>query len=270
MLSFKHDKGSREIAIVVGDKQNKTLHLNYDENVKSNIKNGLSLNVGSFIPVPDRKKDSSVYLICGTRGSGKTTLATHIAKQYNRVKENNKVYIFTQNYKQPIFDEIDNCEIVNLNENCVLSPFTLEEFSDSLCLFDDIHTLGFLEIVHKIPSTLRGKPVMKDKYIKHDLSKIVTQFRDNIIQNGRHHRISCISISHMITNYKESRCILEEADYIIYFKSCGKMHVQRLLETYMGFSKEQRKMIDETEGRWKMISKQIPQYIMSQSDVFML
>ena len=79
---------------------------------------------------------------------------------------------------------------------------------------------------------------------------------------GRHYNITCISTSHIITNYVATRTLINEAQSVVIFPKGGSFgQIRGFLERYMGFDKQLIEQIRLLPTRWVFIHKEYPQYI---------
>ena len=126
--------------------------------------------------------------------------------------------------------------------------FTPEDFKNGICIFDDVDTI-------------------QDK----SLAKKVQALRGNILETGRHSRITCISTSHQIQNFLETRQLINEAMYVVLFPRASSIfHIHNFLEKYVGLNSYQIKEIYALPSRWIFIAKQYPRYLIHQNGVMLL
>ena len=103
-----------------------------------------------------------------------------------------------------------------MDDRMVTEPIRAEDLKDSLCLFDDID----------------GLPNKKIK-------EAICQILNEILQIGRHHRISCIVTNHVPTNFQWTRIILTESHIVVYFPAAATNKVKSMLQTYVDLEPEQ-------------------------------
>ncbi len=210
-----------------------------EQNDNSQIK----LPMESFfqiVPNPDPAK-REIYYLAGASGCGKSFMARGIAENYMRLFPERSVYLVSKLKEDETLDnmKVGKCKRINL-DSLVSDYPELEEFKESLILFDDYDTLD--------------KP-----YID-----VVLKFIDDIATMGRHFVISMVAISHNLTNYKKTRLILNECSHICVYPQGASYHaIKYLLATHVGMDKDQIKALKGL-GRWVMIGKQYPQYIVSE------
>jgi hypothetical protein len=140
-----------------------------EQNDNSHIK----LPMDSFfqiVPNPDPTK-REIYYLAGASGCGKSYMARNIAENYLRLFPERSVYLVSKLKEDETLDnmKVGKCKRVNL-DSLVSDYPELEEFKESLVLFDDYDTLD--------------KP-----YID-----VVLNFIYDIATIGRHYVISMIAI----------------------------------------------------------------------------
>jgi len=87
---------------------------------------------------------------------------------------------------------------------------------------------------------------------------------------GRHKNISMIYISHHLTNYKQTRLILNESHNIVIFPQNTSFHqLKYLLQNYGNMDKDDVKRLRKL-GRWACVYTQYPNYVISQSSAYLL
>jgi hypothetical protein len=199
---------------------------------------------GCMIPILNTRERSVEY-IAGPSGSGKSTVAAKMIRVFHKLKPNSPIFVFSRaEYKDdPALKDIPMNQ-VKLDE---LKGFTLDITKDiphgSMVLFDDTNTIQDNSIL-----------------------KIVNSIMEDIMEVGRKLGLYIIITSHLIipNNRKQARTILNECQYLTIFpKSGNAQQISYALKTYFGFGKKDIEKIMNTNSRWVRISKNYPQYIMS-------
>ena len=113
------------------------------------------------------------------------------------IRDSREVYLFSALTEDESLDEVKPKRFI-MDERMVSEPIRAEDLKDSLCLFDDID-------------------VLPNKKIK----EAVYQILNEILQIGRHHRISCIVKNHLPTNFQWTRIILNESHIVVYFPAAA-------------------------------------------------
>lgn len=217
------------------------------------VKNEINIYDGEIMQLPDINKREVLY-IAGQSGSGKTTYGSNYIKLFKKFKPKYDIYLFSRVQKDEILDQYKPIR-VPLDEKLLENPIDVEnELSHSLVIFDDI-------------DTIRDKKLCEE----------VRHIRDTILEVGRAHEenegqgIYSINMSHQLFNYKLTRNLLLESNFIIIFKAgTGRNHIMRLLKDNLGFDKQQIKKIMGVNSRWICIAKNVPQYVISQHSIFLI
>jgi hypothetical protein len=186
---------------------------------------------------------------------GKSTYVANLIKEYkdliSKTKEEAKVYLFSNTPKNELFDSLGIIKVA-LNQELIDNPIESEELTDgcqpTLVIFDDI-----------------------DSIIDKKLFKQVTALRDQILQKGRHHNISCICTNHKLADYKNTSIILNEAQYITLFpKATAKKNFAYIMKSYCGLDDEDIDITYKLPSRFVTVCKLYPTYILYQSGVYLL
>lgn len=212
---------------------------------------------GRFVPLPRNEEDQrdSLY-VAGPSGSGKSTFCANYLKEFVKIFPKKKIFLFSRVAHDKPLDELKKLKRIMIDESLVDDPIDQEELADSICLFDDIDTVT-------------------NKAVK----KAITELRTDILQTGRHFGnnnkdiskgIFCISTAHMLTNYKETRELLNESNKVVVFpKSGGKANIVYFLQKYGGMNLDEVAEVFKLTGRWVMLSKTYPMYILSEKKIYL-
>lgn len=215
--------------------KNKTLKEKY---TKNKIGKEIKLDNGYMQPIPNTKTRDVIY-VCAPSGSGKSTYISNYAKEYKKIFPNNKIYVFSRLTEDKPIDELKAIRI-EINNALVLNPILPEELENSLVIFDDIDTL-------------------RDKRQK----DAIMALKDDLLQVGRHMTISLLITSHLMTNYKETRIVLNEAQQIVIFPHSGSDNsIKYVLKAYVGLDKDDINKILKLGSRWVTVYKTAPQAIL--------
>ena len=100
------------------------------------------------------------------------------------------------------------------------------------------------------------------------LKKYLHTLRDDIIENGRHHKINMLITSHQITNYKDTRTVLDECSCLVLFPNMNiPYQIDRVLKTYYSMTNDQRRKIFDLKSRWVAINNKF-QFISHQHGIY--
>lgn len=97
------------------------------------------------------------------------------------MKPDEECYVFSPIDYDKSLDDNDIVR-VDLDDHLLNKPITVEELQDSLVVFDDCESL-------------------KNK----QMLKYIQWLRDSILETGRHHIVRMVWISHLISNYSDTR-----------------------------------------------------------------
>jgi hypothetical protein len=228
--------------------ENKKMKELYKEILRGNKKTKIfNIDNNSLFPIFDPEEDRKVFYIAGMSGCGKSTFTSDIIKNYIKIYPKNKVYLFSNKPKDEVLDKHKKLVRIELNNELLDDPLTLDELSDSLVIFDDIE-------------------YTPNKQIGIELDRI----RDLILQQGRSYKISFCYISHQLTNYKHSRVILNECHCCVLFPKLTTTYALKyLLEKYFGFNKNDIQKLKSLNSRWVCVNK-VPPYVLHQNGLYII
>lgn len=183
--------------------------------------------------------DRSIFLT-GPSGSGKSFLAKEIMKrdEMNRpivifskiddddsLKELKKLKITKSSFPEDadleesaIKKELGAPRMIKISlrtEDDLLNLPSNEELKNCVCLFDDIDSFA--------PT----------------IANILNEYRNSILESGRHHNIHVISTSHQLYNWSKTRVILNESEYVALFPHSNKRSSMMMLRDRMGLNKHE-------------------------------
>jgi ABC-type dipeptide/oligopeptide/nickel transport system ATPase component len=196
--------------------------------------------------IPNTKKERDVGLICGASGSGKSYFIKQYIKEYKKTFKKNNIYMFSNlDYDETLDDDL-KIDRVKIDEELLTDPLSVEDFENSLVIFDDID-------------------VIRQK----ELKNAVYQIMDEILETGRHLRVSCLMTVHYPTGNQLKR-ILNECMFYVYFPWGATRANNYVLENYLGVDKLDIKKIKATKSRWAVIFKNYPQAVITEKAIWML
>lgn len=250
-MSFNLDKIGRTLCKIKGGKfDNKIISVfsdGIDNDMITKQFNSLKLNADSkFQQMPDADTERQILYITGASGSGKSTYIANYIKEYKKIFKKNKIYVFSALKDDESLDVIKPNRI-NICDALITDPLSVEDFENSMVVFDDID-------------------VISDKKIRDVVYGILNQ----ILETGRHFKISCCVSNHLSTAGKDTKRILNEAHSVIYFPFSGSgVGLKRLLVDYLGLDKKDITKAKKCKSRWVCIFKNYPQIIMTERDLWM-
>jgi len=247
-MSFTFNKKTngvknRLIATIQKKGDETDVYLNIDpKTIKTGLITSIVGNGDKIIPIIDKSLRSVIY-VAGASGSGKSYFVAKWIYNALQFYKGEEVFLFSPIKNDPSFENLKYTAI-ELNQD--IKEMSVEDFKDSFIIFDDCDTI-------------------RDK----NVASLVSALRDELLETGRHTSTKMVITSHLISNFKETRRILNEATAIvIYPNSSGTYSIKQYLKTYLGLNKEQIKRILNIKDRWCLISKTYPIYILTESEIF--
>ncbi len=250
MTFMELSKVKRVLGNMGGERLNGELKDIYNKTVsiiKNNSNKEIIIHDGQIIPLPnvDIEQGSRSY-IAGPTGSGKSTYAASFIKEYKKMYPGNQVILFSNEMQDKVIDEVDPIRF-QLDESIVEKPIEKEELSDSLCVFDDI-----------------------DAMTNKKIQNAVEILRDNLLKEGRKHGIYVLCTAHQITNYKQTRSVLNDCDTVVFFPKSNIYGIKYYLSKYAGLTKQQIEEIIKLPSRWVAFYKHYPGIILYSSGCYLL
>ena len=116
---------------------------------------------------------------------------------------------------------------IKLDSSIYEEPIEVEEFQDSVVIFDDID-------------------VISDKKIRDAVYNILNR----VLEIGRHFKITALVTNHLPTNGKDTRRILNEARHVFDSPHSASGRIQYLLIDYLGLDKKMVQYFRKLHSRW--------------------
>lgn len=206
----------------------------YKKEYKEKVNREIYLNDGKLIPLPTCMKDQTdACFISAPRGCGKSTMARKMMDEYREKFPKNQIVVISKCKDDPVFKGVKGLMRIDIDDEFVEDPLTLEELKDSLVVFDDYDS-GF----------------DKEKY------EAICALRDNILDNGRKYGCSTIIAQHATTDYRRTRKQLFECDSYVLFPKGGTTYaLKRVMMQYLGLSREMFHKLMDLPSRWIYVKK---------------
>lgn len=207
----------------------------------------LKINDGSFQQIPNTNQERDVIMVSGQSGSGKSYYINNYLKEYRKAYKKNDIYMFS-NLKsdKTLKDSEKHITRINIDNEILTDPINVEDFKNSLVLFDDID-------------------VIKDKKLREAVYAILNE----ILETGRHFNVSCIMTVHY-PNKANIRTMLNECHSFVYFPWGAIKSTYYVLENYLGVDKNIIKKIKKTKSRFACVYRSFPQPIITEREIFLL
>jgi hypothetical protein len=198
--------------------------------------------------VPDKQKERSILYVTGASGSGKSYYTYLYCEQYRKMYPKNPIYLISSVNDDSSIDKIKGLKRFILDEKFMNTHIGVEDFKDSMVIFDDTDCLT--------------NKIMRNK---------INGILGLILETGRHFNTSCIYTSHVANAGLDTKKILNESHSITLFPaSLGGRALKYLLDNYLGFNKEQIKKVKKLKSRWVTITKTYPMCVLYQTGAFLV
>lgn len=231
------------VKIAYIQKLDKYIYLNDNNNNDGTFD---KLETKEKIQVLPRKDIIEKLYISGVSGSGKSTYIGKYLKEFKKIGKfkNNPIYLFSSVSQDKVLDKYDPIR-VPIDESLIEEPIEIDEFEDSITIFDDTNTIRNI-----------------------NYRKAVELVQGEIIEIGRHYNARIIVTTHMLSNWKQTRQILNEATSVTVFpKASGTYHIKNFLKTHCGLDKKKIERILNLPSRWLTVYRTYPNYIMWENGI---
>lgn len=252
-MSLNFDDVGRQLAVIEGGSKHrgKTVSICTKEEDEDDIKKAfrtLQLGEGQkFQQTPDENTERQIMYITGASGSGKSTYIASYCKQYKKKFPKNEIYVFSALNEDSSLDVIKPNRL-KIDDRMITDPLTVDDFKDTLVIFDDIDVIG-------------------DKKLR----EAVYQVLNAILETGRHTKTSVCISNHLPTAGKDTRRVLNECHCVVYFPHSGSAKALKyLLTEYLGLDKTSMTKIKKLKTRWACIFKNYPSIAMTEKNMWLL
>lgn len=220
------------------------------------------------IPYDEEHAFRDCIVFAASSGAGKSTLMGQYLRFYNKMYPGSPIYLFCPKKasEEPAFANLDDLKQVSMavddlkhicgmsdtgvQDKSTTSPHNLfadNETGRSIVVFDDVEALNGVQ------------------------EKLVRQIMNSVLQVGRSKHISCLISQHNLMTGLQGKTIMNECNKIvIYPNSLSHDNIRDTLKKYFNLDGEQIKKLLKMNSRWLMISKNVPKYCISESDVMLL
>ncbi len=207
-----------------------------------------------FPDIPDFAETEQVdrVYVCGETGCGKSSFIRQYVIKFLQQFKKAPVLLFSSKKEDKQLDDIKQITRVNVDDDIVANPYTLDEISakskPTLCIFDDI-----------------------EDFPNKKINKEISRLRDEIMRNGRSYGIYSIYVHHNPCDYRETRNSIFEANKVVIFpKRSGKGTYNYLMEKKLILSKDIIDMVNSLKSSYVCISKQSPKCVISDKYIILV
>jgi hypothetical protein len=181
--------------------------------------------------------------VTGASGSGKSYYSTDFLKQYIKKHPKNEVMLFSSVGEDKVLDAVKKLKRFKIYDaDFVNEEFSVEDFKDTLLIFDDVDCIS-------------DKRVLKKVY----------EILDKALVTGRHSGTSVVYTTHTACNGSKTKLILTESHSITFFMNgMNGRSSKYLLDGYLGLDKKQIQELKRIKSRWTTVIKSFPQLILTQ------
>jgi chromosomal replication initiation ATPase DnaA len=163
----------------------------------------------------DKGNTRQILYVSGASGSGKSYYASSYIKEYVKMFPKNDVFIVSSVDKDEQLDKIKNVKRIKLDEKFCDTGFSIEDFRDSMVIYDDTETIA--------------NKIVQEK---------ITNIMNLILTTGRHTNTFAINTSHATNGGHRTKLILLESHSVtLFLQTMGDRSLKYLLETSFGLGK---------------------------------
>lgn len=206
----------------------------------------IQLPRGSFINIYPASKSERI-MIGGPAGQGKSTQAANYARLWKAEHPEQMIHLFARQEDDPAFDGIELEEIVIDDASILDEDLNLDDFANSLVIFDDMDNL-------------------QDKKV----SEYILKLMGDLMANGRKKNIWIIYMTHVLLDRNKTKIALNESGRVIFFNGCGSRQNENFLKTYCGMKTAEVNTLCTLPSRWVCISRNTPRYVVHEKGIFLL
>jgi energy-coupling factor transporter ATP-binding protein EcfA2 len=205
-----------------------------------------SSDASKFQQVPDETRERDILYVTGPSGSGKSTYVVNYLNEYKKKYKRRPIFVLSSLKEDETLDKVKDLKRIKLDEKMYNEPLEAEMFEECCVVADDVD-------------------VISDRKIREAVIILINQ----ILEIGRHFKITLIMTSHLATSGRDTRRILNEAHSITYFPHSGSSHgIKYLLTEYCGIDKKDQQIAKRSGSRWCTVFKNYPCVMMVEKMVW--
>lgn len=224
----------------------KEMYNDFKKKQSENLGKEIDINLGQLQIIPDPEKREIIY-VAGASGSGKSFFTSNYAKQFKKLFPNKNIIVFSKLNDDEVIDKLKPIRI-EIDEELINNPITMDELKDSLVIFDDTDTISDKKLINAIQ-----------------------QIKNDVLEIGRHFNIYSVITSHLINDYKRTKTILNEAHRIVVYPFSGSFYsISYVLKNHCGFSNEDIRKVRGLKSRWLCIGRHYPVNVIYEKGAYLL
>lgn len=211
---------------------------------------------GSTFTYFPETRENFVDMVCisASTGAGKSTLVAQMAEKVKDIfdLQNDDITIVKKSeIVDKAFDALDP-NYVYVNDDFLNEPPTIDDIVESgtpngikVLIFDDLDTISNLK-----------------------LKKSFIAFQNTILQEARKSNIYSFICQHQLARGMDTKVILTEASYLVFFPTHLVSDLKYALERYADFSKSFIQKIKKSTSKWIMFHQHYPRFILTETECY--
>ena len=204
-------------------------------------------NKYTFFHLPNDKAKRDCLYVCGPNQAGKSTYVSKYLSRFCKANPDTPITVISKIEQDDVLDSIKNVERLPVDE-FEFGDEGLDQFADTLMVFDDVDQI-------------------------HDPEKrsMVVNCINEVMCHGAHYNINICITNHLMSDYKNTRTILNECSSITVFPKSGCSHqLNYVLKNYIGMGPEDIQRVKSLNSRWVTVFKNYPIAVLHQNGVYLL
>lgn len=250
-FTYDNDIGADPLVVIKTKKRKRGTKINFipigkEDEINENDFTSMSLkNEGEeFQVIPNTNKERQIGYITGQSGSGKTTWVINYCNEYKKAFPDNPIYLFSSIGNEGEADPYNKLGVDRINISDALDELNAKDFDNCLVIFDDM-----------------------DCYKDKKVLKKIEILRDGMLETGRHNKTYVLITYHLPTNGFDTRRMINEASFVVYFPLLSNEKIKNLLKNYLGLEDPLIKYIKRTKSRWCCVMRTLPNVIVLQKEI---
>ena len=220
-----------------------TVHIHQEGDGEKSIE----ISDGVISPLPNAGTRTINYCF-GASGSGKSTWVSRFIDEFLQKNPKANIYYISRLAEDKAFEDF-GVKRLKIDESLLEEPVSNDDFPEgSLLIFDDIDTIQPKAVNEAVHNLLR-----------------------DVLNCGRHRNLSACITSHMGSDYKRTREILNECHNIVCFPhGSSAQQIRYVLKTYAGLSNGDVMKLLKLPSRWVAVRRHYPPAVMYEGGAYLL